>query len=251
MTRGNFVGIHNGTVYISPQFNGDMYPSGNGKLVYFLLSYVVSVNDLKEAVKYFDNHVFGYFDDNKASMLNKQDTSLDFSSNYIKKYHSDYLYIKNLGLSSEKITDSNGTIVEIMPGEIQVWYFGKLVTVEDEVLTLNKNDINLLNMHMKPVVLVDDSITEKAQVLVSAIINSLKEKVLKKCENLEKNASENFIFLNDVFFANTGYFLVYNDITFYWDGDTSNMFRVHTNEDITEPILLDMYEACVDSITKC
>ena len=35
MTKGNFVLIENGKIYMSMQFNGDMYPSCNGKYVYY------------------------------------------------------------------------------------------------------------------------------------------------------------------------------------------------------------------------
>ena len=37
MTRGNFVLIEDGKVYVSIQFNGNMQPGYNGKFVYYLL----------------------------------------------------------------------------------------------------------------------------------------------------------------------------------------------------------------------
>lgn len=42
MTKGNFVLIENGKIYMSMQFNGDMYPSCNGKYVYYLLKHINS-----------------------------------------------------------------------------------------------------------------------------------------------------------------------------------------------------------------
>lgn len=60
MTRGNFVLITNTANWMSIQFNGDMYPSGNGKIVYHMLESVKNYNDLTTAILKFDKERFGY-----------------------------------------------------------------------------------------------------------------------------------------------------------------------------------------------
>lgn len=59
MTRGNFVLITNTANWMSIQFNGDMYPSCNGKFVYHMLESVETYNDLAAAILKFDEERFG------------------------------------------------------------------------------------------------------------------------------------------------------------------------------------------------
>ena len=54
MTRGNFVLITNTANWMSIQFNGDMYPSCNGKFVYHMLESVETYDDLAAAILKFD-----------------------------------------------------------------------------------------------------------------------------------------------------------------------------------------------------
>lgn len=44
------------------QFNGDMYPSCNGKFVYHMLESVETYDDLAAAILKFDGECFGYAD---------------------------------------------------------------------------------------------------------------------------------------------------------------------------------------------
>lgn len=60
MTRGNFVLITNTANWMSIQFNGDMYPSCNGKFVYHMLESVETYDDLAAAILKFDGECFGY-----------------------------------------------------------------------------------------------------------------------------------------------------------------------------------------------
>lgn len=137
MTRGNFVIIVNGEVYMSDQFNGDMYPSGFGSDVYRRLQSVNSLAGLEREVKDFDEKFFQYGD---ACVWEEND--LDFTDDYFGRFNSDYLYIKNLGVTDYVIhsrkpstsmfdLDIPGPDVTIHPGEIQVWYFGELVKDPD------------------------------------------------------------------------------------------------------------------------
>lgn len=57
MTRGNFVLITNTANWMSIQFNGDMYPSCNGKFVYHMLESVETYDDLAAAILKFDSKI--------------------------------------------------------------------------------------------------------------------------------------------------------------------------------------------------
>lgn len=103
MTRGNFVLITNTANWMSIQFNGDMYPSCNGKFVYHMLESVETYDDLAAAILKFDGECFGYADMrfgcanmHNIDMAPKSiSDNIDFSKDYFAIYNSDYLYIKN------------------------------------------------------------------------------------------------------------------------------------------------------------
>lgn len=94
MTRGNFILITNTANWMSTQFNGDMYPSCNGKFVYHMLESVETYNDLAAAILKFDEERFGYADMHGIDMAPKSiSDNIDFSKDYFAIYNSDYLYI--------------------------------------------------------------------------------------------------------------------------------------------------------------
>lgn len=123
MTRGNFVIILNGDVYMSTQFNGDMYPEGHGAQVYNMLKTVKSMHDFENVVQQFNEENFGYDD---CPIYNMPD--LDFRKEYFSRFNSDYLYIKNLDDSDYVIYENESDkSVKIGKDEIQVYYYGSLV----------------------------------------------------------------------------------------------------------------------------
>lgn len=124
MTRGNFVIIKDKKIYMSWQFNGDMYPEWHGKIVYELLKYVHSLNDLEKAIRGFDNYVFEYFTAYEETNIIIEERNLDFSKDYFSRFNSDYLYIKNLDSEPYEIISRHYEKHEIQPGDIEVWYFG-------------------------------------------------------------------------------------------------------------------------------
>ena len=69
MTRGNFLLITDTANWMSIQFNGDMYPSCNGKFVYHMLESVETYDDLAAAILKFDEERFGYADMHDAGGL--------------------------------------------------------------------------------------------------------------------------------------------------------------------------------------
>ena len=116
MTRGNFVLITNTANWMSIQFNGDMYPSCNGKFVYHMLESVETYDDLAAAILKFDGECFGYADMrfgcanmHNIDMAPKSiSDNIDFSKDYFAIYNSDYLYIKNAS-DKECTIIANGT----------------------------------------------------------------------------------------------------------------------------------------------
>ena len=141
MTRGNFVLITNTANWMSIQFNGDMYPSCNGKIVYHMLESVKNYNDLTAAILKFDKERFGYSYEYGEDMTPKSiSDNIDFSKDYYAVYNSDYLYIKNAYDKDCTIIAKNEMEKTIKPGEIQVWNFGCLVQPDAEDLELNDDE---------------------------------------------------------------------------------------------------------------
>lgn len=141
MTRGNFVLITNTANWMSIQFNGDMYPSGNGKIVYHMLESVKNYNDLTTAILKFDKERFGYSYEYGEDITPKSiSDNIDFSKDYYAVYNSDYLYIKNASDKDCTIIAKNEMEKTIKPGEIQVWNFGCLVQPDAEDLELNDDE---------------------------------------------------------------------------------------------------------------
>lgn len=150
MTRGNFVIIYCGEIYASVQFNGDMYPDGNGNAVLEMLKNVNNVESLNSAVELFDAERFGYKNEMCVdSLINKNWKDLDFSKTYFADYNSDYLYIKNCDNTIYKIIDREGRRYDIAPNQIQIWEFGrlhKLTEEEKDGIKMRKaDDAKLLN----------------------------------------------------------------------------------------------------------
>lgn len=135
MTRGNFLLITDTANWMSIQFNGDMYPSCNGKFVYHMLESVETYDDLAAAILKFDEERFGYADMHYADLApNSISDDIDFSKDYFTIYNSDYLYIKNASNKDCIIIAKNEVKQTIKPGEIQIWNYGNLVALDDEVL---------------------------------------------------------------------------------------------------------------------
>lgn len=141
MTRGNFLLITDTANWMSSQFNGDMYPSGNGKIVYHMLESVKNYNDLTAAILKFDKERFGYSYEYGEDMTPKSiSDNIDFSKDYFAIYNSDYLYIKNASDKECTIIAKNEMEQTIKPGEIQVWKFGCLVQPDAKDLELNDDE---------------------------------------------------------------------------------------------------------------
>ena len=141
MTKGNFVLITDTANWMSTQFNGNMYPSGNGKLAYHMLESVKTYDDLTAIILKFDKKYFGYSNEYGVDLAPKSiSDDINFSEDYFAIYNSDYLYIKNASNKKCFIVDREGMTREIQPGEIQVWNYGRLVQPDAEDLELDDDE---------------------------------------------------------------------------------------------------------------
>lgn len=185
MTRGNFVLITNTANWMSIQFNGDMYPSGNGKIVYHMLESVKNYNDLTTAILKFDKERFGYSYEYGEDMTPKSiSDNIDFSKDYYAVYNSDYLYIKNASDKDCTIIAKNEMEKTIKPGEIQVWNFGCLVQPDAEDLELNDDEKKFVYGERQTEAKVD-SLNDRLQTIFGEC-DSLLENLPKGLTNEEK-----------------------------------------------------------------
>ena len=185
MTRGNFVLITNTANWMSIQFNGDMYPSGNGKIVYHMLESVKNYNDLTTAILKFHKERFAYSYEYGEDMTPKSiSDNIDFSKDYYAVYNSDYLYIKNASDKDCTIIAKNEMEKTIKPGEIQVWNFGCLVQPDAEDLELNDDEKKFVYGERQTEAKVD-SLNDRLQTIFGEC-DSLLENLPKGLTNEEK-----------------------------------------------------------------
>lgn len=141
MTRGNFVLITDDGIYASIQFNGDMYPSYNGKIVFHMLKNIHNKQELIDAIRKFDKKRFGYeecYGEGLPKLENWSD--LDFSDSYFARFNSDYLYVKNASSKMYTIISRKGESKDILPEDVQIWHFGEYFSRKDESLELNDEE---------------------------------------------------------------------------------------------------------------
>lgn len=185
MTRGNFLLITDTANWMSSQFNGDMYPSGNGKIVYHMLESVKNYNDLTAAILKFDKERFGYSYEYGEDMTPKSiSDNIDFSKDYYAVYNSDYLYIKNASDKDCTIIAKNEVEQTIKPGEIQVWNFGCLAQPDAKDLELNDDEKRFVYGEQQTEAKVD-SLNDRLQTIFEEC-DSLLENLPKGLTNDEK-----------------------------------------------------------------
>ncbi|MBU4360613.1 hypothetical protein KKA66_02055 [Patescibacteria group bacterium] len=127
MTRGTAVLLTNFKSVTSCEFNGDMFiePDSNGALLLECLDQVKTVRQFKRAIEKFNNDCFGY-NDVPIHLIIKKLRDIKFKeSTYFKYWFSDYLTFLNISWFKIKITDMDGKIFYLLPGELAVFFFGK------------------------------------------------------------------------------------------------------------------------------
>lgn len=255
MTRGNFVLIEDGKVYVSIQFNGNMQPGYNGKFVYYLLQKLDSKGELKKAVKRFDDLKFGYsYYGTNVTILEEME-DLDFSKDYCSRFNSDYLYIKNADKNPFYITDMDGTSYVINPDEIQIWKCGKYRESDLNELKMSEEDLMEINCKNE-----DD--TEYIYDDESDEVKIIKV-VLKDIENYMKGRMTETPFETGGIMYSNGTFSVkyhsvgpedpnftYRNIEIFWGNDMDDGFTIKSTENLSLHEIVKMMDDCKKSLSR-
>lgn len=113
MTRGTFVLFEAEKVYVTNEFNGDMYYEGHGKIVAMAMTSIRTKEDLLKFAKVFNQKEFEYPDEEIRLFEMTADHSysdcLNMAQGYAEKYFSDYLYIINASGRDLEFTTKDGT----------------------------------------------------------------------------------------------------------------------------------------------
>ena len=130
MTRGTIGIITNDGVYMSAEFNGNMYPSGKGGAAIEALLGLGSAAAYGGMIEMFDSKYFGYSLEHDEPLYGTlysytNDTSgFDFSEGYYRNFGSDYIYIRNMSDKDFPVTDINKNKTVISAGETVCFNFG-------------------------------------------------------------------------------------------------------------------------------
>lgn len=136
MTRGKLILLVPTGMYISYEFNGDMYmENGHGPEVIKRLKRTNGRDKFEKEVRAFDKANFEYYekDDPVFSFNSKSVVDCTYDT-YMDKWFSDYLYVKNADKKDREVINKAGKTQIIKPGEIFVINFGTIVKTigEDE-----------------------------------------------------------------------------------------------------------------------
>jgi hypothetical protein len=105
MTRGTFCFIGPDGIYVSAEFNGDMYPDGYGDAAFAGLAACRDSDEFAAFVKDFNDENFQYKDEQlvygpedryvtaKKAMWDAE--CLDFAHNYCENWFSDWVFVVN------------------------------------------------------------------------------------------------------------------------------------------------------------
>lgn len=272
MTRGNFVLIEDGNIYMSIQFNGDMYPSGKGKYVYYMLRSIDSKGELKKAIKKFDEVKFGYAEEGFNISELEEMEDLDFSRKYFSRFNSDYLYIKNAGKEDYPIINRNGEKFIIKPDELQIWYYGeKKIDFDEAEMEMTDDEIEEISDIKRVRKGHTYSETSEEARLMKCIIKSILL-YIRSSEVRTRFKMGGLVYSNDVFSINqhtvsqeipnfeystvnrslckTNVEMSTDNIRVFWENDIDDNFVVESKIDITMKVIADVYEDCMKSLEK-
>lgn len=115
-------------ILTSFEYNGDMYYDGNGEKAVGLLSAdnVINISSFNEVLTQFNQKCFGYSEGGKfqKSETRHDNDVIDLSGDYIGKWFSDYLYIKNASHYDLQIICKDGERYIMPSGEVAWFHFG-------------------------------------------------------------------------------------------------------------------------------
>jgi len=136
MTRGTAYLILRDKVIRTDEFNGDMYGSpkdckeaqreGHYPEMMERLKRVKSAGEFRKELRAFnggDDHAF------PTGFHNCDMEDIDLSVDYFGKFHSDYLFFKNLSGRTVTIIDDKKRPRELKHGSIATFYFGEFIEI--------------------------------------------------------------------------------------------------------------------------
>lgn len=130
MVRGKLAIITTeGKILSSTEFNGSMFYDGNGRDAYERLDSIDHVEEYEDFVQEFNDEYYKY---GSVSTYEYDESVLDMQDDYLGKWFSDFVYIKNLSDKSVIITDANGERLSLNPDITMVLYFGEFVAASLE-----------------------------------------------------------------------------------------------------------------------
>lgn len=133
MTRGTAYALFTDGVFSSIEFNGDMYPDGNGDMFMEILSDVTCKEEFESAMSFFNDTVFRYEEDNftfeEENLLSK-DNIIDMRKEKYGLFFSDWIFIKNnMGEDIMVVTKESKEVI-IPDGEYARFNFRTYVSEE-------------------------------------------------------------------------------------------------------------------------
>ena len=96
MTRGKFVLFTSDRVYVTTEFNGDMYYDGYGKESAEKIKRVNTPEDLLDLAVEINKEHYDYPEEEIVIRAKSDYNSMLNMDDYFMKYFSDYIYIKNV-----------------------------------------------------------------------------------------------------------------------------------------------------------
>lgn len=142
MTRGKVLYIdNNGKLYSSTEFNGDMYPEGNGNEVIesFIAGFFEDYSHFIRFVELFNKHHFGY----ESELL--EELSCDKHIISIKDNLTDYLYIINMSEKEWIIIDKHGNPSYLTANTMAIVYYKEVERLIhrciEETFIFNSNEL--------------------------------------------------------------------------------------------------------------
>ena len=148
MTRGKLVYIdEEGNVFVSNEFNGDMYYSEGSKGEKYANAFATMPNHMGIAAMsawlYNVNTPLHKYDENEVRFIHRADNKIDLTrATYFDYWFSDYLYIRN-DAKLFTITNRDGAPIDLPEHTISIFGFGTFedrinisnqLTTEDEVI---------------------------------------------------------------------------------------------------------------------
>ena len=144
MTRGTLAIIaDDNRIFISIEFNGDMYLSGYGVDAIRCLETVDNEDDFEDAVRKFEDEHHHYREEIMVGEIKDSKPFLNMSKDYFDNWFSDYVFIKNVSTEIITIIDADKDVIQISPDEIAVFNFGRYIDTTNITTELYESTVEM------------------------------------------------------------------------------------------------------------